>query len=104
MSRIALGFAGVWILLLLLLAATSATAYLDLGEKAAALHVGVAALQILLVWLFFMNLRGSDGAVRLFAILGFFWLALMFSLTFGDYSTRGWDEPYARYSEIGRIR
>ena len=99
MIRIALRYAGVWVLLLLLLAATGGAAILDLGGKGAIVHLGVAGLQVLLIWLLFMDLRGSIGIVRLCAIAGLLWLTFLFALTFADYFTRGWNQASTRYPE-----
>ncbi len=40
--------------------------------------------------LFFMQLRYQRGLVRIFALAGFFWLAIAGVLTFADYLTCGW--------------
>lgn len=99
MIRMALGYAGIWLLLLLLLGATAGSAFLDLQGKGAVLHLGVAGLQVLLVWLLFMDLRRSVSVIRLCAVTGLLWLAFMFTLTFADYFTRGWNEASTRYPE-----
>ncbi len=99
MNRIALGYAGIWLLLLLLLGATAGAAFIDLQGKGAVLHLGVAGLQVLLIWLLFMDLRRSSGVVRLCAVTGLLWLAFMFTLTFSDYFTRGWNKASTRYPE-----
>ncbi len=99
MMDIVLRYAGVWLLLLLLLGLTAATAFLDLQGKGPALHLGVAGLQVVLVWLLFMDLRHASGLVRLGAIAGLLWLAIMFMLTFADYLTRGWNEAPTGYPD-----
>ncbi|MGJ0394246.1 MAG: hypothetical protein ACR650_16120 [Methylocystis sp.] len=99
MISIALRYAVVWILLLLLLIATAGSSYLDLGGKGAVLHLGVAGLQVLLVWLLFMNLLGSKSVIRLCAISALLWISFLFALTFSDYFTRGWNERPTRYPE-----
>lgn len=88
--RLWLRYASVWIVLLVLLGATLSTSYLHLGDKSPILHLGIAGIQMLLVWLLFMNLLGSSSLVRICAAAGFLFLAFMFSLTFGDYLTRTW--------------
>ncbi len=89
--------AGVWILLLLLLGATAASSSFDLGENGAVLRLGIAGLQVLLIWLLFMDLLGSSSLVRLCAISAFLWILLLFGLTFSDYFTRGWNGTSTRY-------
>lgn len=89
-ARLWLRYGCVWLLLMLLLGITITTSYVQLGGNSAILHLGIAGLQVLLVWLLFMNLLGSSTLVRLCSIVGLFWLSIMFSLTFGDYLTRAW--------------
>ena len=76
---------------MLLLGATLGTAYLKLGGNGAILHLGIAGIQVLLVWVLFMDLISSSSLVRMCAVAGMFWLIFMFSLTFGDYFTRPWN-------------
>ncbi len=99
MIWIALGYAGIWLLLLFLLAASAGAAFIDLQGKGAVLHLGIAGLQVVLVWLMFMDLRRSNSVVRLCAVTGLLWLAFMFTLTFSDYFTRGWNEASTHYPE-----
>ncbi len=99
MIGIALRYAGIWLLLLLLLGATAATAFIQLKGTGAILHLGVAGLQVVLVWLLFMDLRRSSGVVRLCAVTGLLWLSFMFALAFSDYFTRGWNDASTRYPQ-----
>ncbi|BDV39577.1 hypothetical protein DSM21852_28300 [Methylocystis bryophila] len=99
MTGVFLGYAGVWLLLMLLLGANLGIAYLRLGRFAPALQLGIAAFQALLIWLLFMNLRGSSPPVRLCASTGLLWLIFMFSLTFSDYLTRDWNGALTPFSE-----
>ncbi len=50
----------------------------------------IAFSKMLLVVLFFMGVKYSGGLVRVILIAGFFWLALLISLTMSDYRTRSW--------------
>jgi cytochrome c oxidase subunit 4 len=79
----------LWLGLLALMGATLALAYVPLGPGNLVLHLAIAALQVSLLWLFFMDLRGASTLVRLTAACGFLWLAFMFALTFTDYLSRG---------------
>ncbi len=74
--------------LLALLAITVAAASIDLGPWNTVVALGIAACKALLVILFFMHVRHSDRVIWVYVLVGFFWLILLFSLTFGDYITR----------------
>ena len=81
----------VFVALMALLGATVAVAEVDLGGPwnfAAA--TAIAATKAVLIVLFFMNIRYSGALARLVAAVGFFWLAILFALTFADYLSRGW--------------
>jgi cytochrome c oxidase subunit 4 len=79
----------VWVALLALLAASVATAYVDLGIGNAAVNLGAAALKALLVGLFFMHLRGARPVLAMAAAIGILWLGLLFALSLADLLTRG---------------
>ncbi len=83
-----LGHALIWLLLIAMLGATLGLAYLPVGRAGPALHIGIAVIQVALIWTFFMNLRGSSALVRLVAISGLLWIVFMFTLTFNDYLSR----------------
>lgn len=51
--------------------------------------VVIATIKALLIILFFMHVRYSKPLIWVVAGAGFFWLAILFSLTLGDYFTRG---------------
>ncbi|HVA46429.1 MAG TPA: cytochrome C oxidase subunit IV family protein [Pirellulales bacterium] len=85
-----LGLVANFFALMLLLAATIAIAEIDLGRGNFIASTGIAAAKMTLIMLFFMNLRYSKPLTRLVACAGFFWLAIMFGLSFSDYITRGW--------------
>lgn len=74
--------------LLLLLAATAAFAYVPLGAFNTVLALSISVGKTLLVMIFFMRLRSESPVVRLFAMAGFVWLAMMFLVTLADYLTR----------------
>jgi len=83
-----------WAALVLLLAATTGAAFLPLGRLNLFVALAIAAAKALLVLIVFMELRRSSGLVRAFAAAGFFWLAIMLTLTSADYLTRR-DAPAA---------
>lgn len=78
----------VWIGLSLLLAATTASAFLPLGSGNLFVSLAIAVAKALLVLLFFMELKASAGLVRAFAAAGFFWLMILLTLTLADYTHR----------------
>jgi cytochrome c oxidase subunit 4 len=74
-----------WLALMLLLAATTASAFVPLGSANIVISLGIAVAKALIVLLFFMELRASRALVRAFAAAGFFWLLIMIVLTGADY-------------------
>lgn len=87
------GLVANFIALMVLLAATIAIAEVDLGKGNFIASTAIAATKMTLIMLFFMNLRYSKPLTRLVACAGFFWLAIMFALSFSDYFSRGWLPP-----------
>jgi cytochrome c oxidase subunit 4 len=88
-----------WAALLLLLAATTASAFVPLGSFNLPISLAIAVGKALIVLLFFMELRASRALVRTFAAAGFFWLLIMIVLTGADY----WHRTDAR-APIDRIQ
>jgi cytochrome c oxidase subunit 4 len=88
-----------WAALLLLLAATTASAFVPLGSFNLPISLAIAIGKALIVLLFFMELRASRALVRTFAAAGFFWLLIMIVLTGADY----WHRTDAR-APIDRIQ
>lgn len=81
---------GSFAALLFLLAGSAAAALAPLPSTwKLFIAVGVAALKCLLIFAVFMQLKYQRGLVRAFALAGFFWLAIIMTLTFADYLTRG---------------
>ena len=80
----------VGIALLVLLALTVAAAEFDLGPWNTVIALAIAACKALLIILFFMEVRHSHHITWAYVAVGFFWLVLLFGLTFGDYLTRFW--------------
>jgi cytochrome c oxidase subunit 4 len=52
------------------------------------IEVPVAAAMVAIVILFSMEALKEPPLVRLFASVGFFWVAILFALTMVDYATR----------------
>jgi cytochrome c oxidase subunit 4 len=74
-----------WAALMLLLAATTASAFVPLGAFNIVVSLCIAVAKALIVLLVFMELRASRSLVRAFAGAGFFWLLIMIVLTGADY-------------------
>jgi cytochrome c oxidase subunit 4 len=83
----------VWSALVLLALASLGAAYLPLDTLSIPVHLAIAAIMVILLWLFLMDLIGSETLVRLIAAAGFLWLSFMFALTFSDYLFRTCETP-----------
>jgi cytochrome c oxidase subunit IV len=83
-------YAIVLIALLVLTATTCAVSFVDMGRMNAVIAVAIAFVKASLVALIFMHLRYSRRLMWVVAAAGLFWLAILISLTMGDYLTRGW--------------
>jgi cytochrome c oxidase subunit 4 len=81
-------YVAVWIGLLILLALTCGSAFVPMGAWNNIVNLIIAVLKALLVALFFMHLKGSQGPVRICAAVALFTLGLLFLLSSGDYMTR----------------
>jgi cytochrome c oxidase subunit 4 len=81
--------------LMVLTGTTVYAATVDLNQYYGGLNVIVAlviaACKALLVVLFFMHAYYSPRRTQLIIFAGVFWLAVMLSLTLGDYASRSWD-------------
>jgi cytochrome c oxidase subunit 4 len=76
--------------LLLLTATTVGLAQVNLHGWNTLVGLGIAALKVLLIGLFFMHLRVSSGLTRLVAIAALAWLAILLAGTLDDLLTRAW--------------
>jgi caa(3)-type oxidase subunit IV len=92
-SRIWLRPIVVWAILVLLALASVDAAYHPLHAVGTLLNLAVAAAMVILLWLFLMDLIGSDTLLRLISIAGLLWLSFMFALTFSDYLFRPCKTP-----------
>ena len=78
----------VFAALIVLLLLSVGVAEVDLGRWNFAAAVGIATVKAIMILLIFMHVRYSPRLIWLFSVAGFFWLAILFSLTFSDYATR----------------
>ena len=83
-------YAVIFLALIALTLTTTGIAFIDLGGGFnVTVALTIAVVKALLVILFFMHVRYSSRLTWLFVGAGFFWLAIMMALTFGDFLTRG---------------
>jgi len=80
----------VFLSLIGLTALTTGVAYVDLGPFNTMVALAIAFSKMMLVILFFMNVRHSGGLVRIVIVAAFFWFALLMAFTMSDYRTRSW--------------
>jgi cytochrome c oxidase subunit 4 len=80
----------VYVALLVLLALTAGATFLPQGWWSTPFSLLIASAKACLIFYFFMRLRNYTGLVRVFALAGFFWLAILLLLTAADYFTRTW--------------
>jgi cytochrome c oxidase subunit IV len=83
-------YVGVFVALLFLTGLTTAVAFVDLGALNTVVALAIAVAKMLLVILFFMHVRNSSGLTRIVILAGFFWLAILLTLTLSDVLTRQW--------------
>ncbi|HVU33255.1 MAG TPA: cytochrome C oxidase subunit IV family protein [Opitutaceae bacterium] len=79
-----------YVALMVLLALTATLSRFPPGAWKTPVALLIAAAKLTLVFVFFMQLWYQRGLVRIFAATGFFWLAIIGTLTFVDYLSRGW--------------
>ena len=82
-------YAGIYVLLMVLMGATVYAARLELGPLNNLLAMGIAVIKASLVVLFFMQVKFSSRLTWVWASIGFLWLVFLFG-TLGDYLTRNW--------------
>ncbi|TAH37379.1 MAG: hypothetical protein EYC70_10435 [Planctomycetota bacterium] len=74
--------------LLLFTGITIWVAFHDYGPLNTPIAIGIACTKATLVVLYFMHLKDSTKLTKVIAAAGFFWLLILFSLTFADYVAR----------------
>jgi cytochrome c oxidase subunit 4 len=78
----------VFFSLMILTVVTWQIAYVDLGRWNTVVALMIAICKASLVATFFMHLRWSQAMIRLVLFSAVFWLAIMITLTVGDFFTR----------------
>jgi cytochrome c oxidase subunit 4 len=79
-----------WAGLLALTLATTLLGYIDMGQFSIIVAVLFAMAKGSLIVSFFMHAKYEQKAVRVILVGGFVWFSILFSITLGDYITRGW--------------
>jgi cytochrome c oxidase subunit 4 len=79
-----------WIVLVVLHFTILGSAYLNLKWLNTPIIVSLALFQMILIILFFMEVRWNKKLIWIFAAAGFFWLLIQFTLTMSDYLMRQW--------------
>jgi cytochrome c oxidase subunit 4 len=93
-------YVAIFITLLVLTGLTTAVAFVDLGPINTVVALTIAVIKMLLVILVFMHVKYSSGLTRIVIVAGFFFLAILVSLTLADELTRGWTPNPGPWSVI----
>jgi cytochrome c oxidase subunit 4 len=83
-------FAGAYAALLVLLAGSVGVAFLHLGVVNTIISLIIASVQMMLITLYFMELRFGGHITWIVAGGSLLWLGILFVLVMGDYATRNW--------------
>lgn len=83
-------YVGVFAALMALLGATVVIAYIHLGKLNIIVALTIAVIKATLIILYFMHVRYNSRLLWVFVGAGFFWLMILFALSFSDFLTRGW--------------
>lgn len=78
----------ILVYLLVILAINVAAAFAPLGGFKFSVNLALAGISVVLIGLFFMDLKQETPLNRLFAATGLAWLVILFMLIFSDYLTR----------------
>ena len=80
----------IWAILTTMTFVTYYVAQIELGAWNIVVALVIAFFKMMLVILFFMNVKAESPLTKLFAGAGFFWMALLLGQFFVDYISRGW--------------
>ena len=84
-------YVAIGISLLTLTAITVFAAFVNLGPFNPVVALLIATIKATLVVLFFMHVKGaSEKLTAVVVVSGFFFLAILLSLSLADYLTRAW--------------
>ena len=80
----------IWATLTIMTFVTFYVAQIELGVWNIVVALLIAFFKMMLVVLFFMNVKAENPLTKLFVGAGFFWMAILLALTLGDYFSRDW--------------
>jgi cytochrome c oxidase subunit IV len=80
----------VYLVLLILLAATVGVAYIEIGTLNLVIALFIAFTKAALVIMFFMHVFYSTQLTKIFVLTAILFLILLAELTMADYLTRSW--------------
>ena len=83
-------YLAVFVTLLVMTAATTVISGIDLGPWNTVVALVIAVFKASLVVLYFMHAKYSPRLIRVVIFGGIFWLAIMLTITFSDFVSRGW--------------
>jgi cytochrome c oxidase subunit 4 len=83
----------IFVALMVLTVVTVAVAFVDLGAMNKFVALGIASFKATLVVLYFMHVKYASRLTKLVVVSGFFFLAILLSLTMTDYGSRMWVNP-----------
>ncbi len=83
-------YLAVFAALVVLTLLTVGAAFLDLGPLNNLVAALIAIAKAILIVLFFMHVRHSDGQTKLVVLAGWVWLLILMGGVFDDLLTRGW--------------
>ena len=81
----------VFAALMILTVLTVWVSRIDLGAWNTAVAMAIAIVKATVVILWFMHVIHSPRLTWIVVLASFLWLAVLFTLTFADYLTRGWN-------------
>jgi cytochrome c oxidase subunit 4 len=80
----------IWLILTIMTFVTYYVAQIELGGWNIVVALVIAFFKMMLVILFFMNVKAENPLTKLFAGAGFFWMVILLALTLSDYFSRTW--------------
>jgi len=80
----------IWAILTIMTFVTFYVAQIELGPWNIVVALIIAFFKMMLVVLFFMNVKAESPLTKLFAGAGFFWMVLLLGQTMIDYISRNW--------------
>lgn len=84
-------YVAAWLALVLLIGLSLGSTHIGPNIWAPIIEFAIAAVQIAILFVLFMRLKGSPRLTWLFAGSGFLWLSFLYGLSMTDYATRhGW--------------